>query len=47
MMGSGTTESTIKLKRRFIGIEIDPEKFQVARSRLMNVDDTNNSNNEI
>ena len=40
MMGSGTTgAAAIKLKRRFIGIEIDPEKFQVARSRLMNVND--------
>ncbi|MFZ0327600.1 MAG: DNA methyltransferase [Nitrososphaeraceae archaeon] len=41
MMGSGTTgAAAIKLKRRrFIGIEIDSDKFQIARSRLCNVND--------
>jgi ParB-like chromosome segregation protein Spo0J len=38
MMGSGTAgAAAIKLKRQFVGIEIDPEKFQIAKSRLVNV----------
>jgi DNA modification methylase len=48
MMGAGTAEAAaIKLKRKFIGIEIDSDRFQIAKSRLANVDDTINSNNEI
>ena len=47
MMGSGTTgAAAIKLKRKFIGIEIDSDRFRIAKSRLANVDDNNNSNNE-
>ncbi len=38
MMGSGTTgAAALKLKRRFIGIEIDSDKFQIARSRLSKI----------
>ena len=34
-MGSGTTEKAcIKLNRKFIGIEIDPKTFEVAKARL-------------
>ncbi|MGA9844151.1 MAG: site-specific DNA-methyltransferase [Nitrososphaeraceae archaeon] len=40
MMGSGTTGvAALKLNRRFIGIEIDSDRFQIARSRLCNVND--------
>ena len=47
MMGSGAAgAAAIKLKRKFIGIEIDSDRFQIAKSRLANVDN-NNSNNEI
>ena len=35
-MGSGTTGiACINLNRKFIGIEIDPEKFEVAKSKLV------------
>lgn len=34
-MGSGTTgEAAIKLNRQFIGIEIKPDFFEIANSRL-------------
>src|SRR5438105_459423 len=34
-MGSGTTcISTLNLKRQFIGIEINPERFEVAKARI-------------
>lgn len=47
-MGSGTAgAAAIKLKRKFIGIEIDSDRFQIAKSKLAKVDDDNNSNNEI
>jgi len=36
-MGSGTTGiATLHLKRKFIGIEKDPEKFEIAKRRLEN-----------
>ena len=36
MMGSGTTgAAALKLKRRFIGIEIDSSKFQIATSKAI------------
>lgn len=35
MMGSGTTgAAAVKLRRRFIGIEIDSDKFEVAKTRI-------------
>jgi DNA modification methylase len=35
MMGSGTTGiAALRLNRKFIGIEIDPDTFEIARSRL-------------
>lgn len=35
MMGSGTTGiAALRLNRKFIGIEIDNEKFEIARNRL-------------
>jgi DNA modification methylase len=35
-MGSGTTGvAALKLKRKFIGIEIDDQYFQIARNRLI------------
>jgi 16S rRNA G966 N2-methylase RsmD len=38
MMGSGTSVvAAIKLGRRFIGIEIDSDKFEVAKARIGNV----------
>ena len=34
-MGSGTTGiATLNLNRKFIGIEIDKEKFEIARHRI-------------
>ncbi len=34
-MGSGTTgKAALKLERKFIGVEIDKERFQVARAKL-------------
>ena len=40
MMGSGTTGAgALKLKRRFIGIEIDSDKFQIASSRLLKINE--------
>jgi 16S rRNA G966 N2-methylase RsmD len=42
MMGSGTTgASAIKLLRRFIGIEIDSDKFEIAKARIGSVRHTN------
>jgi DNA modification methylase len=42
MMGSGTTgASAIKLLRRFIGIEMDIDKFEIAKARIGNVSYTN------
>ena len=38
MMGSGTTGAVaIKLGRRFVGIEIDSDKFKIAKARIGNV----------
>ena len=38
MMGSGTTgAAAVALGRRFIGIEIDSDKFEVAKARIGNV----------
>ena len=35
MMGSGTTGiAALEFKRKFIGIEIDSERFQVAKARI-------------
>lgn len=35
MLGSGTTAiSALKLNRKFIGIEIDPETFEIAKARI-------------
>ena len=40
MLGSGTTGvAALKLKRKFIGIEIDPETFEIANTRLGKVID--------
>jgi hypothetical protein len=40
MMRSGTTGvAALKLKRRFLGIELDPDNFQIASSRLCKVKD--------
>jgi ParB-like chromosome segregation protein Spo0J len=38
MMGSGTTGSAaLQLKRKFIGIEINPQTFEIAKANLDNV----------
>jgi DNA modification methylase len=35
MMGSGTTGiAELKLKRKFIGIEMDPQRFEIAKANL-------------
>jgi DNA modification methylase len=35
MMGSGTTGiAALKLKRKFIGIEMDPQRFEIAKANL-------------
>jgi tRNA G10 N-methylase Trm11 len=35
MMGSGTTGiASKKIKRKFIGIEIDPQRFEIAKANL-------------
>lgn len=40
MMGSNTTGvAAIKLNRKFIGIELNDEKFQTAEARLTNLSD--------
>ena len=40
MMGSGTTGvAALKLKRKFIGIEIDCGKFEIARARLSKINE--------
>ena len=40
-MGSGTTGVACKnLKRNFIGIELDPEYFKIAESRITEVPNT-------
>jgi len=40
-MGSGTTGVACKkLNRNFIGIELDPEYFEIAKKRIENVPDT-------
>ena len=37
MIGTGTTGvATLKLKRKFIGIEKDNETFEIAKSRICN-----------
>ena len=42
MMGSGTTgAAAVKLRRRFIGVEIDSDKFEVAKIRIGDVNHTN------
>ena len=38
LMGSGTTGiAALNLNRKFIGIEIDKEKFEIARYRIHNI----------
>jgi len=38
MMGSGTTgAAALKLERKFIGIEIDADKFEIAKARLSKI----------
>ena len=40
MMGSGTTGvAALKLIRKFIGIEIDSGKFEIARARLSKINE--------
>jgi hypothetical protein len=42
MMGSGTTgAAAVKLGRKFIGIEIDSDRFIVAKSRITKAIDAN------
>jgi site-specific DNA-methyltransferase (adenine-specific) len=42
MMGSGTTgAAAVKLGRRFMGIEIDSDKFEIAKTRIGDVNHTN------
>jgi DNA modification methylase len=41
MMGSGTTGAAAVKLRRFIGIEIDSDKFEVAKTRIGDVNHTN------
>ena len=41
-MGSGTTGvAAINLKRRFIGIELDPDHYQIAKNRIRQVKGVN------
>ena len=41
MMASGTTgAAAVKLGRRFIGIEIDSDKFEIAKTRTGDVNHT-------
>jgi site-specific DNA-methyltransferase (adenine-specific) len=45
MMGSGTTgAAAVKLRRRFIGIEIDSDKFEIAKTRIGDINHTNRLN---
>jgi DNA modification methylase len=45
MMGSGTTgAAALKLKRKFIGLEIDADKFEIARSRLSKINEQSKTN---
>jgi predicted RNA methylase len=45
MMGSGTTgAAAVKLGRRFIGIEIDSDKFEIAKTRIGDVNHINRTN---
>jgi site-specific DNA-methyltransferase (adenine-specific) len=47
MMGSGTSGvAAVKLGRRFVGIEIDSKKFEVAKARIGNVNLTNRNEDE-
>ena len=42
MMGSGTSGlAALKLNRKFVGIEIDPETFEIAKTRIGKVIDGN------
>jgi DNA modification methylase len=42
MMGSGTSGvEAVKLGRRFIGMEIDSDKFEIAKARIGNVSSIN------
>ena len=42
MMGSGTTgAAAVTLGRRFIGIEIDSDKFEIAKARIGKVASNN------
>lgn len=41
-MGSGTTGiAALRLKRKFIGVEIDPEKFEIAKKRIEQENESN------
>jgi DNA modification methylase len=43
MMGSGTTgAAALKLKRKFIGTEIDADKFEIAEARLSKINEQSN-----
>ena len=47
MMGEGTTGIVaVRLGRRFIGIEIDSDKFKIAKSRIGNINHTSKSSGE-
>ena len=38
-MGAGTFgKASLKLKRKFIGIELDPQRFEVAKANLANLE---------
>ena len=42
MMGSGTTAAaSVKLRRKFIGVEIDSEKFKLAKARIERINHSN------
>ena len=45
MMGSGTTgAAAVQHNRKFIGIEIEPEKFEIAKARIGEAIRTNGTN---
>jgi 16S rRNA G966 N2-methylase RsmD len=47
MMGEGTSGiAAVRLGRRFIGIEIDSDKFEIAKTRIGNVNHTSRSNDK-
>jgi DNA modification methylase len=43
MMGSGTTgAAALNLKRKFIRLEIDADKFEITRARLSKINEQSN-----